>query len=156
MNTTAIMAHSETAAQHEIKLCIRKMTFFKWVFCRILVPRIKYGRWINIVHVQRERLHRHTHRLSTRINLRIKNPLWIAYVILKITMGLPQWCPLALLKQRRKKKLLPACATSNFVQCLFVTNRSHLVQRKTVLSSQRKYTSLIYQFERAKETKDKV
>lgn len=71
----------------------------------------------------------HTHRLSTRINLRIKNPLWIAYVMLASAMGLPQWCPLALLKRtetgmREKKRLFPACvlvipfATSNFVHCL--------------------------------------
>lgn len=79
-----------------------------------------------------------THRLSSRINLRIKNPLWIEYVMLKFTVGLSEWCPLALLRhgactpKKKKNDMIRVLvlvyvsvisfATSYFLRCLCHTH----------------------------------
>lgn len=90
-----------------------------------------------------------THRLSSRINLRIKNPLWIEYVMLKFTVGFSEWCPLALLRhgactQKKEKKndmirvlvlvyvSVISFATSNFLRCLCHTHTNPTISIRFV------------------------
>lgn len=126
------MRHNCTMnTKHEVILCIHKMTFFRRTIlsCVFWPSTEKYRRWINIVRYTCRVVHTvYPLALIWELKIRCELRTWCS----KFTMELTQWCPLALLKHAEKKKLLAACvlvipfATSNFVQCLFVTNRRHL------------------------------